>query len=110
MISNDLLTDKSYVIELAVTDSYGNTAIASDYISQAFFTMDFLAGGKGIGIGTVASCDESMHPNGLLTCAMDAVFTSMAGEIKMWAGNAIPKGWLSCDGSEVSKATYPKLY
>lgn len=105
-----LSQDKSYVIELVVKDSYGNTAMASDYISQAYFTMDFLAGGKGIGIGTVASCDESEHPNGLLTCAMDAVFTSMAGEVKMWAGNTIPKGWLPCDGSEIGKATYPKLY
>ncbi len=69
-----LSQDKSYVIELTVTDSYGNTAIASDYISQAYFTMDFLAGGKGIGIGTTASCDESKHPNGLLTCGMDADF------------------------------------
>lgn len=109
LISN-LSHDKSYLIELTVTDSYGNTAVAYDYISQAYFTMDFLAGGKGIGIGTVASCDESEHPNGLLTCAMDAVFTSMAGEVKMWAGNTIPKGWLSCDGSEVSKAKYPRLY
>lgn len=109
MISN-LLLDKSYSIELTVTDSYGNTAIASDYISQAYFTMDFLAGGKGIGIGTTASCDETVHPNGLLTCAMDVAFTSMAGELKMWAGNTIPNGWLLCDGSEVSKAKYPKLY
>lgn len=73
LISN-LSQDKSYLIELTVTDSYGNTAIASDYISQAYFTMDFLAGGKGIGIGTTASCDESVHPNGLLTCGMDADF------------------------------------
>ena len=73
LISN-LSQDKSYLIELTVTDSYGNTAIASDYISQAYFTMDFLAGGKGIGIGTTASCDESEHPNGLLTCGMDADF------------------------------------
>lgn len=73
LISN-LSQDKSYLIELTVTDSYGNTAIASDYISQAYFTMDFLAGGKGIGIGTTASCDETAHPNGLLTCAMDADF------------------------------------
>ena len=73
LISN-LSQDGSYLIELTVTDSYGNTAIASDYISQAYFTMDFLAGGKGIGIGTVASCDESEHPNGLLTCGMDADF------------------------------------
>ena len=73
LISN-LSQDKSYLIELTVTDSYGNTAIASDYISQAYFTMDFLAGGKGIGMGTTASCDESKHPNGLLTCGMDADF------------------------------------
>ena len=74
LISN-ISQDNSYLIELTVTDSYGNTAIASDYISQAYFTMDFLAGGKGIGIGTTASCDESVHPKGLLTCGMDADFT-----------------------------------
>ena len=34
----------------------------------------------------------------------------MVGEIKMWAGDTIPKGWLLCDGSEVSKTDYPKLY
>ena len=73
LISN-ISQDNSYIIELTVTDSYGNTAIASDYISQAYFTMDFLAGGKGIGIGTTASCDESEHPKGLLTCGMDADF------------------------------------
>ena len=75
LIKSNISQDKSYIVELTVTDSYGNTAIASDYISQAYFTMDFLAGGKGIGIGTTASCDESKHPNGLLTCGMDAVFS-----------------------------------
>lgn len=88
LISN-ISQDKSYLIELTVTDSYGNTAIASDYISQAYFTMDFLAGGKGIGIGTTASCDESVHPNGLLTCAMDADF----------------KGDVNVDGGELALGT-----
>ena len=82
LISN-LSQDESYLIELTVTDSYGNTAIASDYISQAYFTMDFLAGGKGIGIGTTASCDESKHPNGLLTCGMDADFKGNVLENKI---------------------------
>ena len=36
--------------------------------------------------------------------------TGLAGEIKMWAGDAIPAGWLLCDGSEVSKTDYPYLY
>ena len=35
---------------------------------------------------------------------------NLAGEIKMWAGNEIPYGWLLCDGSEVSKTDYPELY
>ena len=35
---------------------------------------------------------------------------NLAGEIKMWAGDEIPYGWLLCDGSEVSKTDYPELY
>lgn len=37
-------------------------------------------------------------------------FYGMAGEIKMWAGDTIPNGWLLCDGSEISKTDYPNLY
>ena len=95
LISN-LSQDKPYLIELTVTDSYGNTTIASDYISQAYFTMDFLAGGKGIGIGTTASCDESVHPNGLLTCAMDADFKGTVningGELALGTALSIANG------------------
>lgn len=46
----------------------------------------------------------ALYSNGSLTCY------GMAGEIKMWAGNAIPNGWLLCDGSEVSQTKYPNLY
>lgn len=106
LISN-LSQDKSYIIELTVTDSYGNTAIASDYISQAYFMMDFLAGGKGIGMGTTASCDESKHPNGLLTCGMDADFK---GDVNI---NGIPiKGCHKIRTSETGNAgtyTYNSL-
>lgn len=35
---------------------------------------------------------------------------NLAGEIKMWAGDEIPYGWLLCDGSEVRKTDYPELY
>lgn len=35
-----------------------------------------------------------------------------AGQLTMWAGdyNAIPSGWLLCDGSSVSTTTYAALY
>jgi microcystin-dependent protein len=32
------------------------------------------------------------------------------GEVKMWAGNTLPTGWLLCDGSSKSRTTYDKLY
>lgn len=47
---------------------------------------------------------------GNFDCYMKPRFFKMAGEIKMWAGDAIPDGWLLCDGSEVSKTEYPYLY
>ena len=43
-------------------------------------------------------------------CYMPPFFHTMIGEIKMWAGNEIPRGWLLCDGDEVSKTKFPKLY
>lgn len=43
-------------------------------------------------------------------CYLKPRFFTMAGEIKMWAGDTIPDGWLLCDGSEVSKTDYPNLY
>lgn len=63
-----------------------------------------------------------IYPKGLFRCDMEAHFTgdvnisgqfqvvNLAGEIKMWAGNTVPYGWLLCDGSEVSKKDYPELY
>lgn len=41
---------------------------------------------------------------------LDRINKGLVGEIKMWAGVKLPKGWLLCDGSEVSKKKYPLLY
>lgn len=32
------------------------------------------------------------------------------GEIKMFAGNYAPQGWLLCDGSELPISQYPNLF
>lgn len=54
-------TETSYNIRISITDNLGPTVgaaspqvTATDFLSQAFFTMDWAAGGKGIGIGVVA--------------------------------------------------------
>ena len=36
--------------------------------------------------------------------------SAMIGEIKLWAGKTIPKGWKLCDGSSLSTSTYSALY
>jgi microcystin-dependent protein len=39
----------------------------------------------------------------------DSVYTPV-GSILTYAGAVAPVGWLICDGSEVSKASYPRLF
>ena len=35
---------------------------------------------------------------------------AMVGEIKLWAGSTVPKGWLRCEGQSLSTTTYSALY
>ena len=99
-------------VELSVIaeDSYGKSAPKSITIPDPFYTIDFQAGGKEIAVGAPANDDTSNRPYGLFKCGMDLVVTRLVGEIKMWAGDTVPYGWLLCDGSEVSKTEYPYLY
>lgn len=51
-------TTKSYDIRATVTDSYGNTSMYV-ILSQAFFTMDVLAGGHGVAFGMASSVADT---------------------------------------------------
>lgn len=58
--SGAISTDASYDVRIAVTDTHeidGNECTAYRFLtlSQAFFTMDFLAGGHGVAMGTAAT-------------------------------------------------------
>ena len=102
----------SSIVELSVIaeDSYGKSAPKSITIPIPFYTIDFQAGGKEVAVGAPANDDTTNRPYGLFKCGMDLVVTRLVGEIKMWAGDTVPYGWLLCDGSEVSKTEYPYLY
>ena len=41
-----------------------------------------------------------------------AIGETIVGEVRMWGGAiaATPTGWLLCDGTEVSRTTYPELF
>ena len=56
------LTDSNYDIRITLTDTYGysinaDPSVKTDFLSQAFFTMDFAKGGHGVGIGSPAPQD-----------------------------------------------------
>ena len=114
-IDNTYSIDATYAVSATITSKCSGqtmeTLNVSDTLTTAFFTMDIGNKGKEIAFGQSATTDQSMIPsNGLFSCGMSPIFFSLAGEIKMWAGDAIPYGWLLCDGSEVSKTKYPNLY
>ncbi len=40
----------------------------------------------------------------------DVIASNLVGEIKAYAGNTVPTGWLECNGQAVSRTTYPQLF
>ena len=87
-------------------DGISRTYTDSTYISKSVPVFDATPNSFALG-GVARDVTGDKKP---FDCYMHPVFYTMAGEIKIWAGNTIPYGWLECDGSEVSKTKYPNLY
>lgn len=100
----------TFTLTVVATDSYGSSQANSVKIPISFYTMDVQAGGKEIAFGALANDDITNYPEGLFKCAMSFVNVNMVGEIKAYAGQTVPNGWLECDGSAISRADYPILF
>ena len=100
----------AYTVKVTVvvkgTDGISRTYTDSTFISKAVPVFDATPNSFALG-GVARDVTGDEKP---FDCYMHPVFYTMAGEIKMWAGDTIPDGWLLCDGSEVSKTDYPNLY
>lgn len=64
--SGAISTDASYDVRIAVTDTHeidGNECTGYRYLtlSQAFFTLDFLAGGHGVAMGVAATQEDTLE-------------------------------------------------
>jgi len=57
----------SYDFQLSLTDTVGNSATATAFMSTLAVLMDFRAGGKGLGIGKIAETDN-------MEVALDTIF------------------------------------
>ena len=114
-------TDLSYDIRISITDYYGShldppipapQAVANTFISLAFFTVDWSAGGKGMGIGVPA-------PTTGLKVAMNTEFTGdlagvdadFSGEVDITQSlsvGALDDGYGINDTALLSSATITK--
>lgn len=66
-LTNDFEETSSYNFKVVVTDSLLNSAQEEGFVSTIEVTMDFRAGGKGLGIGKIAETDN-------LEIAFDTIF------------------------------------
>lgn len=83
-------TENIYEMSIATLSVPGNTsAITDDMITDDRFNPEL--------------CGMSSFYGG-------NEYTLPPGTINMYAGNAIPYGWLLCDGSEISRAGYGQLF
>lgn len=74
-ISDEFLIGDSYIINASVSDDFTTSAVLSMTLAQAFFTVDFLAGGHGIAFGQLAT-EEGFF------CNMDAHFKDKANVMR----------------------------
>ena len=63
----NLSDEKSYSIQIVVTDSVGKSDDKSSFLSTAQVLLDFRAGGKGLGVGKICESDS-------MEVSMDATF------------------------------------
>jgi len=57
------------------------------------------------------NANDVIRTDGSGACSFNSVAgSSPAGAIVIWGSTSIPSGWLKCDGSVVSQATYAALY
>lgn len=103
-------TEESYIISITPRDNYFSGLEISQTLSQAFYTVDFLAGGHGIAFGKAAEYSNLFDVDMPTLFRQSVTAQTWAGFVQMFAGATAPSGWLFCDGSEVAIDDYPLLY
>lgn len=108
-VDGGLSPDASHVLTVTVTDSSGSAATANVTLPKAEFTLDFAAGGNGVGVGCPAPASgfEVAFPasfTGSATFTGDSTFTgTMGGKALL---NAIyPVGSIYMSVNSTSPAT-----
>lgn len=88
------------------TKTYADTAVStaiSNLIDAAPSTLDTLN-------ELAAAINDDPNFATTITALIATKLDSVPGMISEFAGSTVPTGWLLCDGSSVSRTTYPSLF
>lgn len=88
------------------TKTYADTAVStaiSNLVDAAPSTLDTLN-------ELAAAINDDPNFAATITALIATKLDSVPGMISEYAGGTIPTGWLLCDGSSVSRSTYPSLF
>ena len=122
-------TRYNHIFELTASDSIKNNGVEIGSRTSAPLSMtlqkvyalfdivhDVTTNTEGLTIGGYATLPGQFEVGLPSNFYENVIFKSgvvverLVGEIKMWAGNTAPNGWLECDGSAVSRTAYPMLF
>ncbi len=82
-------------------EAYTKRSLMPGYGDECFEWEDF---------SDLRTINELIQENKLLQEKLDAVQTTPIGAVILWAGGAVPDGYVLCDGRELSTASYHELY
>lgn len=92
-VTGNFSEGESYLIGLIAKDSRNKTsALITQTLPTAFYTIDFQAGGKEIAFGAPANDALTLHPKGLFKCNMDAMFRDRSDIVRMLSDFIYPIG------------------
>lgn len=94
---------KDYIVRWPASEQWD--AVLRGQLTAPAFT-DFWDGYSGDPSPSVSAMDETFDTN--LHLEEGAMLP--AGMIMDYAGSTIPDGWLACDGSEINRVTYARLF
>ena len=85
-------TSYSYKIDITPKDEISDGITISQTIPNAYYTIDFQAGGREIAFGSPANDDLTNYPNGMFKCEMTTKFNDMTNqEIENFISSLTPQ-------------------